>query len=56
MAAPTSNSQEKTGRTPSMFASVLVFGVMIGLILLIWPEGTARFGFFFLGSEQRLKR
>ena len=34
MTAPTSNSQEKTGRTPSMFASLLVLGVMVGLILL----------------------
>ena len=34
MTAPTSNSQEKTGRTPSMFASLLVLSVMVGLILL----------------------
>ncbi len=34
MTISTSDSQKETGRTPSMFASVLVFGVMIGLILL----------------------
>ena len=41
MTASTSNSQGETGRTPSMFASLLVFGVMIGLILLsvaLFPE------------------
>ena len=34
MTAPASDSQGETGRTPSMFASLLVFGVMIGLIVL----------------------
>ena len=34
MAASTSNSQEETGRTPSMIASLLVFAVMIALIML----------------------
>ncbi len=34
MTAPTSDSQGETGRTPSTIASLLVFGVMIGLIVL----------------------
>lgn len=34
MTTPASDSQEKAGQTPSMIASLLVFGVMIGLILL----------------------
>ena len=34
MTAPTSNSQGEIGRTPSMIASLLVFAVMIGLIML----------------------
>lgn len=41
MTAPTSNSAAETGRTPSMFASLLVFGMMIALILLsvaLFPE------------------
>ena len=34
MSATTSDSQEEHGRTPSLAASLLVFGVMIGLIVL----------------------
>ena len=34
MTASTTENSKETGRTPSMFASLLVMGVMIGLILL----------------------
>ena len=34
MSTTPSDTQEETGRTPSMLASLLVFGVMIGLIML----------------------
>jgi NhaC family Na+:H+ antiporter len=34
MTEPTSSPQGETGRTPSMVASLFVFGVMIGLIML----------------------
>ena len=34
MTTATSDKKEETGRTPSMFASLLVMGLMIALILL----------------------
>ena len=37
MTTPNIEKSQKSGQTPSMFASLLVFGVMIGLILLsVW--------------------